>query len=266
MMRYRMASMAVLALLLARPGWADVVGAIAERETATRGGTGELFTELTIGDPVHRGDELRTDEKGRAFVNFQDRSAIRVSENARILIGEQRSTPSGFRSVLSLRAGTIRVMVSSGTQCEIETPTAVSRCHGTDFIVSYDSGVTTVIGINGRVEVQSIEPGLRRSQYVSAGQFSTVAVGKAATAPAPVDEVRFRQAVERLDFVGGGRPESLTVDSAAASGAEILSEDLPPRFRLPVAPLPQEQRQPAWGPGDIANPPLPVEGQLELQF
>ena len=66
-------------------------------------------------------------------------------------------------------------------------------------------------------------------------EMTTVAEGRPASPPRPLSEEQFRQYVEGLQFIGGGRPESLTVGSALREGTEVPEPD---RFALGVKPPP----------------------------
>ena len=208
--------LAAALLLLAGAVSAQEVGTVAAVEGTAEIGSGGSWTTAAAGAPVHRGDQLRTGAPGRMRVVFQDDSVLVVSESSLVTVNEQVFNPGTgkAKSFLELLQGGVNAVVSdyyhrAGNRYEIKTVTAVAGVRGTEFSMSYDpqQDVTEVVGISGHVEVHSMIDPTGPGILLTANEVTTVAHGALPSPPSRLDESLFRQRIEGLDFVGGGRAE-----------------------------------------------------------
>jgi hypothetical protein len=199
-------------ILIAARASGQAVGSISGIEpTADIGRSGE-WTPAAAGAPVHIGDVLRTGRPGRLSVVFQDDSVITVGPGSELVINEQVFAPKEgtVRTVLQLVQGKIRSVVSEyyqGTQggFEVKTPTALAGVRGTDFVVVHDPAieVTEVVGVSGRVAVNSIFEPERHGVIVTSRELTVVARGGLPQTPQRLTEKLFRQYIEGLQFLVG---------------------------------------------------------------
>jgi FecR protein len=225
---------------------AGEVGTVAGAEGSAEVQHDGRWSPARIGDPVQVGDAVRTGPDGRARLVFQDDTVLNVGNSSFLVVDRQVFDPEkeGSRSLLKLLRGRVRALVSDyystpGSSYEIETDTAVAGVRGTEFIVNYDPEqfLTEVIGVSGTVQVNSVLDRARRGVYVTAGELSTVRRGQFPGPPPRLDEDTFRQYLEGLQFVGFGRPESLTALNTAVSGIAVSEpERAPAASALSVAP------------------------------
>jgi hypothetical protein len=228
------ASVLVGALLMASLAAAQEVGTVAAVDGVGQIGTGGAWAPATIGSAVHRGDQLRTGTPGRMRIVFQDDSVLALSESSFVTVNEQVFNPATgkAKSFMELLQGKINAVVSdyyhrAGNTYEIKTVTAVAGVRGTEFSMTYnpDQDLTEVVGISGHVEVHSMIDPAGPGVLLTANEVSTVPRGQLPSRPHRLEETLFRQQLEGLDFIGGGRPESLTAGQALASGANVPAAD-----------------------------------------
>jgi hypothetical protein len=266
-----------LVATLALPAAAAEVGTFAAAEGTTELQHDGRWSPAAIGDPVQVGDAVRTGPDGRARIVFQDDSVLNVGGSSFIVVDRQIFDPEagGSRSLMKLLRGRVRALVSEyydrpGSSYEVETDTAVAGVRGTEFIVEYDPEqfVTEVIGVSGTVQVNSVLDRARRGVYVNAGELSTVRRGQLPGPPPRLDEKTFRQYLEGLEFIGFGRPESLTNQSAIVSGVQVAEPE-----RAPAAAAfenaPHTERPEKDASTLIDQPPAIVEaltGDLVIRF
>ncbi len=233
----RMFSIGSFVLLAAAAAAAQEVGTVATAEGSAEVGRADTWRAATAGTAVHVGDVIRTGQPGRVRVVFQDDSVLNVGDNSQLMIDEQVFDPNAGppRSLMRLLQGKVRALVSEyyqqiGAAYEIETATAVSGVRGTEFVVTYrpEAALTEVVGISGRVEVHSVLDRAARGVYVTAGELAAVRKGQLPTKPPRLDEDTFRQYLEGLEFIGSGRPESLTVDHPLLGGVSVPEPDRAP--------------------------------------
>lgn len=256
---------------------AQEVGTVATVEGSAEVRRADTWSPATAGTAVHVGDVIRTGQPGRVRVVFQDDSVLNVGDNSQLGIDEQVFDPSAGapRSLMRLLQGKVRALVSeyyqqTGAAYEIETATAVSGVRGTEFVVTYspELALTEVVGISGRIAVHSVLDRATRGVYITAGELAAVRKGRFPTKPPRLDEDTFRQYLEGLEFIGGGRPESLTVDHPLLGGVSVPEPD-----RAPVPSVAQEVGGVPGTERDAASllnqPPAVIEavtGDLGVRF
>ena len=223
-----------LALALAGAAGAAEVGTFAAAEGNTEVQHDGRWNPAKIGDPIQIGDAVRTGTDGRARLVFQDDTVLNIGNSSFLVVDRQVFDPGegGSRSLMKLLRGRVRALVSEyyqrpGSSYEVETDTAVAGVRGTEFIVQYDPEQfkTEVVGVSGKVQVNSVLDRARHGVYVTAGELSTVRRGEIPGPPPRLDEKTFRQYIDGLEFIGFGRPESLTNQSAIVTGVQIAEPE-----------------------------------------
>jgi hypothetical protein len=265
-----------VAALAAAAGAAEV-GTLAAAEGSTEVQHEGRWSPAKIGDPVQVGDAVRTGPDGRARIVFQDDTVLNVGNSSFLVIDRQVFDPEqgGSRSLMKLLRGRVRALVSEyyerpGSSYEVETATAVAGVRGTEFIVEYDpeSFETEVVGVSGTVQVNSVLDRARHGVYVTAGELSTVRRGQLPGPPPRLDEKTFRQYLEGLEFIGFGRPESLTNQSAIVTGVQVAEPEKAP-LATAFEGAPQTERPERDASTLIDQPPDVVRaltGDLVIRF
>jgi len=238
----------LVVVLCARMVWAQEVGTVASIEGQAEIGRGGTWQPAAIGAAIHTGDELRTGSPGRLRIVFQDDSVVTVSDDSHLVIDQQVFDPNRgvARSLIELLRGKVRSLVGEyyhtvGNQYEVKTPTAVCGVRGTEFVTSYDAvtETTDVVGISGHVEVHSILDPTGPGVLITAHEATTVHRGSMPAPPRRVEETMFRQRLEGIQFVGGGRMESMVAGNPLRAGAAVA----PPEHAPEQGAGPQSPRQ-----------------------
>jgi len=225
---------AAVLLLLVSGVSAQEVGTVAAIDGVGEIGSGGTWTPAAIGSAVHRGDQLRTGTPGRMRIVFQDDSVLAISDGSFITVNEQvfNAESGKAKSFMELLQGKVSAVVSdyyhrAGNTYEIKTVTAVAGVRGTEFSMAYnpDLEVTEVVGISGHIEVHSMIDPAGPGILLTANETSTIPHGQLPSRPRRIDETIFRQRMEGIDFIGGGRAEGLTAGRALASGAAVPPAD-----------------------------------------
>ena len=245
-------SFSVIALLAlsARILWAQEVGTIASLEGQAEISRDGSWQVTSVGASIHERDELRTGTPGRVRIVFQDDSVVTVSDNSHLVIDEQvfDAKRGVARSLLELLRGRLSSLVGeyyhgSGNNYEVRTPTAVCGVRGTEFVITYDADadVTEVVGLSGKVEVHSIFDPTGPGVLVTMRETTTVLRGRPPTPPRRAEDVILRQRLEGIQFVGGGKAESLVSGNPLRAGASVSAPEKAPEATVAQAPaaLPQ---------------------------
>jgi len=215
---------------------AQEVGQVVAAEGTAEILRGTAVTPAQAGIAVAKGDELRTGRPGRLRVMFQDQSVVTLGDDSRLTVDEQVFDPerSQAQSTVSLVKGKVSSIVSayynwSGSKYEVKTPTAVAGVRGTELVVIYDDDLdsTEVLGFSGQIRVHSLVDPDAPWVLVTAGQVSTVARNRPPTKPQQMNEQRFRQELEGLDFFGAGVGYHLSLPDPLATGSIPLADRAP---------------------------------------
>ena len=189
------------------------------------------------GTPIQKKDEVRTGKPGRVRIVFQDQSVVTVADDSRLTIDEQVFDPAtnSAQSAVGLLKGKVSSIVSayynwSGAKYEVKTPTAVAGVRGTEFVVTYDetADATEVLGFSGEVRVHSLANLEGPGVLVTANQMSKVARGRSPSHPQQIEDQRFRQELDGLDFFGAGLGYHLTLPDPLHAGTSVLAPDRAP--------------------------------------
>ncbi len=211
---------------------AQVVGNVAAIEELVEVQRGGAWSALSLGDGVHAGDRLRSDGSGRLRLVLADGSVIVMVNDSQMTVDAHvfRGDAGGASSLLTLLKGKIRAIVSryyrGGGSFDVQTPTAVSGVRGTDFIVLFDhvGRRTDVVGVSGRVAVRGVTA-TPATATVSARELTIVKTGENPRPPVALNEEQFRYYLNGLEFVGGGRPESLLFNQPLLLDDRVPVED-----------------------------------------
>jgi hypothetical protein len=234
------------------------------------------------GTAVRAGDHVRTGETGRARISFLDHSTLSVAESSTIVIDEHvfRPDEGAVRSVINLLGGKVRALVSDyygdpQASYEIETPTAVSGVRGTDFIVRFASAshLTEIVGLSGRVAVNSVLDRSEHGVVVGAREISTVARGGFPSQPRTLTSAELGFYLQGLEPIGAGAVESMMLRDPLIDQGEIPAGDEAPasspgETAAPntESPSPVEKR---GSPSDVTSqPPVIIEklGEIGVDF
>jgi hypothetical protein len=223
-----------VAVLVTHASWAEDVGTIAELQGTAEIGQAGIWKVATIGAGVAQGDTLRTGRPGRLRVVFRDDSVLTAADGSEIKVDEQviDANRGVARSVFALVRGKVRALVSDyysqpGAAYQIQTASAVVGVRGTEFVISIDPNdeATDVVGIEGRVEVHSVRDLIGHTVFVTAREMSSVSRGRYPTPARRLDDELFRKYLDKLAFIGAGKPESLVTVSPQVSGATVPEVD-----------------------------------------
>jgi len=223
--------MSLLFALMMRVAWAQEVGTVATLEGTADVGRNDTWTAADLGTAVSVGDKVRTGNPGRLSIVFQDDSVLTVADDSELVIDQQVYNPSGgaVRSLIGLLRGKLDAVVgeyyhTAGNAYEVKTATAVAGVRGTEFSVSYDpiTELTEVMGVSGLVHVHSVLDPTGPGVLVRASEVTTVAPGQLPVPPRRVQETIFRQHLEGIQFIGGGRAESLVASNLVGAAPAIV--------------------------------------------
>lgn len=265
----RMVFLLVGLLCLGSMAAAQDVGVVAASQGVAEIHRGGAVTPAVIGTQVRVGDELRTGD-GKLRVVFQDDSVIDVGERTTLVVNEQVFNAGGGQasSLMNLVVGKARALVShyygaAGTQYEIRTPTAVAGVRGTEFIITYDADrdVSSVVGIDGFVQVRNLTADADAYIYIGAEETTFVQRDQKPTAPQRIEERLFRDEVEGMELLSLG----------SASRAALRTTSVAPPERAPVnaGQAGQLGRDQLRNTGDVVGQPLGVisnRGSLGVPF
>ncbi|WP_438751005.1 FecR domain-containing protein [Pararhizobium sp. O133] len=119
------------------------------------------------------GDVLRTNATGQLAVLFSDRTQVRLGRNTSLLVKQMDGSGD---TGLELQSGTIWARAERGGQgVTIDTPAAAAAIRGTDWTMTVADGKTSLIVLEGLVELKN-EFG---SVQVAQGEGAVAAIGKA---------------------------------------------------------------------------------------
>ncbi|MGF9756205.1 FecR domain-containing protein [Microvirga sp. 0TCS3.31] len=150
---------------------------------ATKGGEEMRFVreDLWRSAPVQQnvvgGDTLRTNEIGNLAILFADQTQIRVGRNSTLTVNDVAGGQTG-NTQLSLQAGNIWARAArGGSGVDVKTPAAVAAIRGTDWSLSVEGGRTSLIVLEGVVELTNPQG----SVTVRQGEGAVASIGQAPT-------------------------------------------------------------------------------------
>lgn len=197
--------------------------------------------EARVKDGILFIDSVSTFEASRAKMLFIEDSVLTMGEKSRVVIKEFLYKDGKGKSIFNLLDGKMRAIVGK-TDFEVHTPTAVAAARGT--VILFETGVrdgrrfTTIICLEGEVNVTSADPGIRGSVTLKAGMMTTVYEGEPLPAPsvAPVEEI------ERLKMDTEIGTHEISIPTPVEVRPELpvpeLAPSIPPVEQQPIPTTP----------------------------
>lgn len=202
-----------------------------------------------LASPVNIGDQMQTDDGGRARVFLYDERFPTTRRQFELL---NSTTVKILKNGLKISPiGKVRWVGEGGT---VELPKKRSvQATSTSFIVSHDAdGVTKVIALSDGVEVTDGEQDARET--LRKGDCLLMEPGLAPRFLERLVSADLARASDPFLFIGSGRAESQTVRNRLLSGDEV---PIPDRAPLPA---------PRWKDDDRLWPEQPVAIDLLVDF
>jgi hypothetical protein len=97
------------------------------------------FAQVSDGEAVGAGGQVRTGEASQARLDFSDGSIIRLAASSTFSVSSVEAGGGGLIARVQLELGKIWVSLSGGS-LEVETPVGVASVRGSFAIISYDAG------------------------------------------------------------------------------------------------------------------------------
>jgi tetratricopeptide (TPR) repeat protein len=137
----------------------------------------DLWRAAQIRQDVIGGDVLRTNAIGNLAILFADQTQIRVGRNSTLTVNEVANGPNGTTR-LNLDAGNIWARAArDGSGVDVKTPAAVAAIRGTDWSLSVDGGRTSLVVLEGVIELRNAQG----SVTVRQGEGAVASIGQAPT-------------------------------------------------------------------------------------
>ena len=120
--------------------------------------------KLKIGDPIFKGDILRTKSRSKLEIQLVDGSVIKIGPRSRVDITQYIKEAGKYKAIFELKRGTMGAFVSEkevraiktnpqANKFEVRTPIAIAGVRGTDFVVSQLGELSSVTVLKGKVYV-----------------------------------------------------------------------------------------------------------------
>jgi len=195
--------------------------------------------EAKVKDNILFNDTVSTLEASKAKMLFIDDSVLTLGEKSKVVIKEFiYSKEKGGKSIFNLIDGKMRTVVGK-TGFEVRTPTAVAAARGT--VILFETGIkdgkkfTTIICLEGELNITSIDPSVSGSITLTAGMMITIFEGEAFPAPT-VATVMDRDRLMRATDIRGNEitiqgPVYMTI---GPGGFDMGAASLPPVNQQPV--------------------------------
>jgi len=140
-----------------------------------------FWKDLKKGEELDSGDKIKTSANSTIEIYFSNDTFLKISENSRVIIGENKIKESGQSTSINLQKGKVWSRIKGAwnrlTKFEVITPSAVAGVKGTIFSVETDGEETILKVKEGEVEFSARE---RKEEKVTvkAGQSSQVVNNK----------------------------------------------------------------------------------------
>lgn len=142
------------------------------------------WNPAALGLGVFQYDTVKTEEKSKVRITFEDGSLFNLGESTQLEIREHIYAPEEARrsSLLAMLKGKMRVFCQKfagrGSRFQVETPTAVIGIRGTEFIVWVVSNeLTTVICLEDEVFVRNLDEKVPGEVILQPNQMTKIGVG-----------------------------------------------------------------------------------------
>jgi hypothetical protein len=121
----------------------------------------KTFTASPDQAPVVVGDRLKTDGKGRGWVDFADGSVLRVSTSTEVTVTDLAVSQTARRVKVNLTTGSLYAHVAkvsgSDSSWSVETPVGVATARGTAFSVTCTPANCTLAVAEGQVRLSNAQ-------------------------------------------------------------------------------------------------------------
>lgn len=236
------------------------------------------WNPAALGLGVYQYDTVKTGEKSKVRITFEDGSLLNLSETTELEIKEHVYTPEDKRrtSLLKMTTGKMRVLcqklTGEGSRFQVETPTAVIGIRGTQFIIWVVSNeLTTVICLEDEVYVRNTDETVAGEVILKPNQMTKIGVG-IPPLPATIAPEELRSQLETDTAAYKVTPAAAHPEAALAApapepeaeaevgapwlsrGADVLADE---DSKLPsVPPMPQDPADnPEFKPEGLPEPP-----------
>ncbi len=256
---------AAAALLVATATPASAQTSVATVATVT--GTAEVqpgsrgdWQPLAVGSAIAASDALRTAANSALRLVFVDDVVVTMGPSTTLRIQRYATARAARRALLRVEQGAMQALVSGyggeTARFEVETPTAVVRVQGTDFIVHYepDQRATDVVALDGSVAVQGTTGIIGPGVTVSANEMTRVPADGFPSPAAPLKPEQARDFTKSVQVAGPVPREGLDRDNPIMMGKVVGPNDRP-GVAVAAAPTPEA--------GPYLHPDVP--GQTLLQ-
>lgn len=136
-----------------------------------------FWKDLKKGDVLDQGDKIKTSANSTIDIYFSNETFLKIGENSRVIIGENKIKEAGQSTSIKLQKGKVWSRIKGAwnrlTKFEVITPSAVAGVKGTIFSVETDGDKTTLKVKEGEVEFAAREK-KEEKVTVKAGQSSQV--------------------------------------------------------------------------------------------
>ncbi|TCU12906.1 FecR domain-containing protein [Rhizobium sullae] len=176
------AALAVAAHCLARPAAAEPVrraapaaGSVIDRKIGEEVRFVDLsnWQNIDLHQDLLGGDVLRTNATGQLAILFADHTQVRLGRNSSLQV--KQMAPAGD-TILNLQSGTMWARAQrGGSGLTVQTPAAAAAIRGTDWTLTVKGAQTSLIVLEGRVELKN-EHG---SVDVAQGEAAVATIGQA---------------------------------------------------------------------------------------
>lgn len=186
-----------------------------------------------IGAQIFTGDVVRSGANGVAKLLFTDDSVLNVGPSTEVTLKGHGSGKAARLASLRLAQGSIEAVVSArggeSARYEVDTPTAIARVQGTDFIVRYDAAVeaTEVAALEGSVAVQGTTGIIGPAVVVATGEQTRVPRDGFPSPAKAMDAAELRGFTQPLVLIGTGTREGLDTDNPVLDGRVVDASDRP---------------------------------------
>lgn len=175
-------AIAVIAFYLTHPAAAEPIqrtaraaGSVIDRKTGEEVRFVDLsdWQNVALHQDLLGGDVLRTNANGQLAILFADHTQVRLGRNSALQVKQMAADGD---TILNLQSGTIWARAQRGGQgLTVETPAAAAAIRGTDWTMTVKGDQTSLIVLEGRVELKN-EHG---SVEVAQGEAAVATIGQA---------------------------------------------------------------------------------------
>ena len=164
---------------------------------------------LLPGESVNVGDTIRTKSKSKVEITFGNNNVLRIAASSRVVIQQYTVQGDNSTGVMKLARGMVQAISSAEfikrlaaspekNKLEVDTMNATCGIRGSNMIVSYYGGVTSVLFVTGRgYAYNPVKPGI--IVPVTAGNITFIEKKDAPpTPPRPVSDVELNVKVKAV--------------------------------------------------------------------